>query len=186
MFLGDVYFNRSKLVESSKGPRGSNGAKMCLLSQAAALLPGAAAVIFISTLNCSLICLAEEEGTRPVQRMRPVGAGDLRCSVRGLGWFSAKSLPEEWWAPDTAVFTPSQPSPAGVGQHGGLSKLDWRVGSCKTSDIRSYQQSSVGKWELSYQTQRSDSFSVSVSISNKPAWLWQLSLANFHIWQIFQ
>ena len=41
MFLGDVYSNRSKLVdERSKGPRGSNGGKICLLSQAAALLPG--------------------------------------------------------------------------------------------------------------------------------------------------
>ena len=41
MFLGDVYSNRSKLVdERSRGPRGSNGGKICLLSQAAALLPG--------------------------------------------------------------------------------------------------------------------------------------------------
>ena len=96
MFLGDVYSNRSKLVERSKGPRGSNGGKISLLSQAAALLPGGRSYFhFNPQLLIDLSGGGGEEGTRPIQRMRSVGAGDLRCFVRGLGWFSAKSRPEE-------------------------------------------------------------------------------------------
>ena len=74
--------------------------------------------LLFSTLKFSLICLLCLSGGGPDQRMRPVGAGDLRCSVWGLGWFSQVSPGGIMSSRYCSVYT--QSTFASKGRRGGL------------------------------------------------------------------